>query len=119
VRGSMHEVGEGHWRLRVFAGRENGKARHISRYFRGTKRQAQGALAKLVTEVEQQQVTFAGAGNLGELLDRWLGYIAPNRAAYTIDEYSRLINKTIKPALGNVRLDRLTARQLDAFYRAL
>ena len=43
MRGSMHEVGEGHWRLRVFAGRENGKARHISRYFRGTKRQAQGA----------------------------------------------------------------------------
>jgi hypothetical protein len=55
VRGSMHEVGDGHWRLRVFAGRENGKARHISRYFRGTKRQAQGALARLVTEVEQHR----------------------------------------------------------------
>jgi hypothetical protein len=23
---SMHEVDDGHWRLRVFAGRENGKA---------------------------------------------------------------------------------------------
>ncbi len=119
MRGSMHEVGEGHWRLRVFAGRENGKARHISRYFRGTKRQAQGALAKLVTEVEEQQVSSAGAGKLGELLDRWLDYITPNRAAYTIDEYHRLISKTIKPALGNVRLDRLSARQLDAFYRSL
>jgi integrase len=119
VRGSMHEVGEGHWRLRVFAGRENGKARTISRYFRGTKRQAEGALAKLVTEVEQQQVTFAGAGKLGELLDRWLDFITPNRAAYTIDEYRRLIGKTIKPALGNVRVDRLSARQLDAFYRTL
>ena len=75
----MHEVGDGHRRLRVFAGRENGKARHISRYFRGTKRQAQGALAKLVTEVEQQQVTSGGAGKLGELLDRWLDYITPNR----------------------------------------
>jgi integrase len=119
MRGSMHEVGEGHWRLRVFAGRENGKPRHISRYFRGTKRQAQGALAKLVTEVEQQQVTFAGAGKLDDLLDRWLEYITPNRAPYTIDEYRRLIYKTIKPALGNVRLDRLSARQLDAFYRSL
>jgi hypothetical protein len=99
VRGSMHEVGEGHWRLRVFAGRENGKARHISRYFWGTKRQAQGALARLVTEVEQQQVSSA-AGNVGDLLDRWLDYITPNRAAYTIDEYQRLISKTIKPALG-------------------
>ena len=57
----------------------------VSRYFRGTKRQAQGALAKLVTEVEQQQVTSAGTGKVAELLDRWLDYITPNRAAYTID----------------------------------
>ncbi|HTT90436.1 MAG TPA: hypothetical protein VMF65_12865, partial [Acidimicrobiales bacterium] len=85
----------------------------------GTKRQAQCALAKLVTEVEQQLITFAGTGKLGELLERWLDYIRPNRAAYTIDEYRRLINKTIKPALGNVRLDRLSAPQLDAFYPSL
>jgi hypothetical protein len=31
----------------------------------------------LVTEVEQQQVTFAGAGKLGELLDRWLDFVTP------------------------------------------
>ncbi len=43
MRGSMHEVGEGHWRLRVFAGRKNRNACHISRYLRGAKRQAQGA----------------------------------------------------------------------------
>jgi Phage integrase, N-terminal SAM-like domain len=117
--GACDEVGDGHWRLRVFAGRENGKARHISRYFGGTKRQARGALAKLVTEVEQQQIASAGADKVGDLLDRWLDYIIPNRAACTIDEYRRLINKTIKPALGNVRVDRLSPRQLDAFYRSL
>lgn len=119
MRGTMHEVGEGHWRLRVFAGREDGKVRHVSRYFRGTKRQAQSALAKLVTEVEQQQVNAGGAPKLGELLDRWLDYISPNRAAYTVDEYHRLIERTIKPALGTLRIDRLTPRQLDAFYRTL
>jgi site-specific recombinase XerC len=72
-----------------------------------------------VQEVEQQEITAAGAGNLSELLDRWLEYISPRRAAYTIYEYSRLIEKTIKPALGNVRVDRLTGRQLDTFYRKL
>ncbi len=46
-------------------------------------------------------------------------YITPNRAAYTTDEYRRLINKSIEPALGNMRLDRLSPRQLDAFYRSL
>ena len=52
---------------------------------------------------------FAGSRN----------YITPNRAAYTTDEYRRLINKSIEPALGNMRLDRLSPRQLDAFYRSL
>jgi len=91
----------------------------VNRNFSGTKRQAQSALAKLVTEVEQQEVTAAGAGKLSELLDRWLDYISPHRAAYTVYEYSRLIEKTIKPALGNVRVDRLAGFQLDAFYRKL
>jgi site-specific recombinase XerC len=56
---------------------------------------------------------------LGELIDRWLDDIAPHRASYTVQEYRRLIVKTIKPALGNTRLDRLTGRQLDDFYRRL
>ena len=91
----------------------------MNRNFSGTKRQAQSALAKLVTEVEQQEVTAAGPGKLSELLDRWLDYISPHRAAYTVYKYSRLIEKTIKPALGNVQVDRLTGFQLDAFYRKL
>ncbi|HYA45309.1 MAG TPA: site-specific integrase [Acidimicrobiales bacterium] len=119
MRGTLEELGEGHYRLRVFAGRENGKVRHVNRNFKGTKRQAQTALAKLVTEVEQQEVAATGAGKLGELLDRWLEYISPHRADYTIYEYGRLIERTIKPELGHIRVDRVTGRQLDAFYRKL
>jgi len=110
MRGSLHELGDDHWKLRVFMGRDNGKVRQLSRNFRGSKRAAQSALAKMVTEVEQQEVTVGNAGNLSDLLDRWLDYITPHRAAYTIDEYRRLIEKTLKPALGKVRLDRLTGR---------
>lgn len=119
MRGTLEVLGEGHYRLRVFAGREDGKVRHVNRNFKGTKRQAETALAKLVTEVERQEVNAAGGGKLGDLLDRWLEYISPHRAPYTIYEYGRLIGKTIKPALGNLRIDRLTGRQLDAFYRKL
>jgi len=65
VKGSLQELGQGHWRLRVFAGRENGKVRHVSRNLNGTKRQAQTALAQLVADVERQQVGTAKAGTLG------------------------------------------------------
>jgi uncharacterized protein YllA (UPF0747 family) len=106
----MREVGEGHWRLRVFVGREDGKVRHVSRNFAGTKRQAQSELAKLVADVERQEVATGHMVTLGELIDRWLEDIAPHRSSYTVQEYRRLVVKTIKPALGNMRLDRLTGR---------
>lgn len=119
MKGSMREVGEGHWRLRVFVGREDGKVRHVSRNFAGTKRQAHSELAKLVADVERQEVATGHMVTLGELIDRWLDDIAPHRSSYTVQEYRRLIVKTIKPALGNLRLDRLTGKQLDDFYRRL
>jgi integrase len=48
-----------------------------------------------------------------------LGDIEPTRSAYTVKEHRRCIEHDIKPALGSVRLDKLTARQLDGFYHDL
>jgi integrase len=45
--------------------------------------------------------------------------IAPTRSSYTVKEHGRCIEHDIKPALGSVRLDKLTARQLDDFYHDL
>ena len=116
MKGSLQELGEGRWRLRVFAGREDGKLRQVSRNFKGTKRQAESALAKLVADVERQQVAIGPVGTLGELVDRWLEDIAPHRSAYTVREYRRIVTKTIKPAIGGLRIDKITGRHLDAFY---
>ncbi len=119
MKGSLQELGEGHWRLRVFAGREDGKLRQVSHNFKGTKRQAQSALAKLVVDVERQQVATGPVGTLGELVDRWLDDIAPHRSAYTVREYRRIVTKTIKPAIGGLRIDKITGQHLDAFYGSL
>jgi integrase len=119
MKGSLQELGDGHWRLRVFAGREAGKVRQVSRNFKGTKRQAESALAKLVADVERQQVAIGHVGTLAELIERWLDDIAPHRSAYTIREYRRIITNTIRPALGGLRLDKLSGRHLDDFYRKL
>jgi hypothetical protein len=83
MKGSLQELGDGHWRLRVFPGREGGKVRQVSRNFKGTKRQAESALATLVADVERQQVAIGYAGTLGELIERWLDDIAAHRSAYT------------------------------------
>ncbi|MGH9105088.1 MAG: tyrosine-type recombinase/integrase [Acidimicrobiales bacterium] len=119
MKGSLQELSEGHWRLRVFAGREAGKVRQVSRNFKGTKRQAESALAKLVADVERQQVATGRVGTLGELVDQWLEDMAPHRSSYTMREYRRIVAKAIKPALGGVRIDKINGRHLDNFYRRL
>jgi integrase len=120
VRGNLTELGEGHWRLRVFVGRDDaGRIKQVSRNFKGAKRQAESALAKLIADIERRQVITKHVGSLGDLLDRWLEATAPDRSAYTVHEYARMINRNIKPELGDVKLDRLTARHVDAFYRKL
>jgi hypothetical protein len=100
-------------------GRQDGEVRSISRTVTGTKRQAQVALAKLVTNIEAGQATRSHQTSVAEQLDRWLAEIEPTRVAYTVKEHRRCIEHDIKPALGSVRLDKLTPRQLDAFYADL
>ena len=122
MRGSITEwggAGSGKWRLRVFVGRDaQGKKQWVSRNFTGGKRDAQTALDELIADVEKGQVK-SHVGSVGELLDRWLDDIEPHRSKYTMKSHRRSVEKDIKPALGSIRLDRLTARQLDAFYRSL
>jgi integrase len=119
MRGVVEARGDDKWRVRVFAGREGGKVGWVSLTIDGTKRQAQIALAKLVTEVEAGQATRSHPTSVAEQLDRWLTDIAPTRSGYTVREHRRCIEHDIKPALGSVRLDKLTARQLDDFYHDL
>lgn len=119
MRGIIEARGPGRWRVRAFAGRENGKVRWVSRSVTGGKRAAERELSKLVTDVQGGQVVAGHPGSLGELLDRWFDDIAAHRSAYTMKEYRRLAEKDIKPAIGKVRLDKLAPRHLDELYRGL
>ena len=118
MKGSLHELGEGHWRLRVFAGREDGKVRQVSRNFDGTKRQAESALAKLVADVERQEVARATWSPSESCRPVARGHRAApfqlHRPGVPPHRY-----KTIKPAIGELRIDKITGRQLDDFYRSL
>ncbi|MGD0808300.1 MAG: tyrosine-type recombinase/integrase [Acidimicrobiales bacterium] len=120
MKGNLTELGEGHWRLRVFVGRDDtGRIKQVSRNFKGSKRQADSALAKLIADIERRQVATKHVGSLGDLLDRWLEATASDRSVYTVHEYTRMINRNIKPDLGEIKLDRLTAQHIDAFYGKL
>jgi hypothetical protein len=72
TRGTIEQRGDNYWRLQVFAGSESGPTRFVTRSFQGSKRQAQTALAKLVTEVEQGQVAKHHPATVADLPGQWL-----------------------------------------------
>ena len=112
--------GKGAWQVVVYAGTDprTGKERRIRRTVHGSKRAAQDVERQLVLEprvgdVDDPQVTLA------EVLDAWLQHATPDLAATTLYNYRGLIDQRINPALGTVKLAKLTPAMLDGFYGRL
>jgi integrase len=117
MAGTMRERSPGHWQLRAFIGRDpiTRRKRQVQRTFQGTKRDAEKALAALVTEVSRGKVDNTRA-TVGELLNAWLDHIKPIRHPKTVHEASKSIELRLRPALGHIRLDKLSPADLDRWY---
>jgi integrase len=123
MNGSLRErpPGSGWWELRAYAGRdpETRRPRQVYRSYRGGVRGARRALAELVTEVHQGH-HIGTTATLGKLLDEWLDNLERlGRSQTTIETYRMHVEKHIRPALGNCRLDRLTTHDIDRYLGGL
>jgi integrase len=76
-------------------------------------------LSKLVADFERRQATANDGGSVRDLLTRWLADLESTRSPGTVREHRRSVERNIVPAIGSVRLDRLTARHLDELYLSL
>ena len=92
------------------------KRQRRSLTFHGSKRQAERAHALFLAETASLAPT--AVATVGRLLDEWLESKV-DLSPTTRQEYVRLIESRIRPALGSVQLRKLTAADLDRFYRAL
>lgn len=118
MRGSKTEWGPGRWRLRVYVGTtDTGKPLQKSRQFRGSAREADTALRRFVTEVENGQVRNDNP-TVADLLDAWLDHLQSVGKArpYTLKSYRYVIDASIKPAIGAHKVAKLTAHHLDIQY---
>src|SRR5580693_8955853 len=118
MAGHLQARGENTWRLSVFVGRDSrtGRKRYAQSTVHGTKKEAEKALARLVTEVDDGRHSASAAGTFGNLLDRWLETKAQSVAPATISNYRWVTEKYIRPDLGRARLATLKAADIDSFY---
>lgn len=116
---NLIELGENHWRMRVFVGRNaKGQSKWASKNFRGTKRQARAALAQFKADLDRQEILVHSSCSVAELLDRWLAGKKGTLTPKSYKEYARTVERDLKPAFGKLQADKLTSQHLDHFYRA-
>jgi integrase len=118
MAGHLQERGPKTWRLSVYVARDSrtGRKRYAQRTVHGSKREAERALARLVTEVEEGRHSASAAGTFGNLLDRWLETKAQSVDPATISNYRWVTEKYVRPGLGRARLASLKAVDIDSFY---
>jgi len=89
------------------------------RVFEGTAREADAKLAELTVEAGRGRVQ-SGAHTVAELMERGLEQVASEGLERSTRRgYRRVAENQIVPALGARRITRITAEDLDTFYRAL
>lgn len=108
----------GAWELRVDVGRDpvTGKRRQRSRLFRGSSREADRELAKMVAEMAEP--TASTRATLSQLVHRWYDQTKDGLSSSTRQGYEWRI-RLIDQALGETELAKLTAEHLDRFYLGL
>ena len=73
MRGHLQQRSRDTWRLKVYVGRSaDGRKRYVERTVRGSRREAERELARLVVEVDEGRHVAAAPMTVGELVDRWL-----------------------------------------------
>ncbi len=108
------------WGFVLDVGRTNGRRQQVRKRGFRTRKDAQTALNEALAELQHgtyvrpQRITF------GAYLDDWLATLAiAGRRPTTIAGYRRLIRVHVKPALGDLELQQITAVDLDRLYAQL
>ncbi len=122
MKGQIRRRGERSWELRFDLGADPGTGRRRLRYasFKGSKRDAEIELARLISENAAGTGVDPSKATISEFLDRWdRDWAACNVQGKTLERYRDIIALYIKPHLGAVRIQKLRPVQLNELYSKL
>ena len=121
MAGQVVRRGKRSWLVRVSQGRdERGKRRLHSHTVHGTKKDAARYLHGVLHEQDLGTFKEPTRLSVGQYLDDWLKHGAqPRVRARTHYEYSKLLERYVRPALGHKRMATLTPLDVQALYSSM
>ncbi len=117
MQGHLTKRSKSSWTIVLTLGRgADGKHRQKWITIRGTKRDAERELARLLND--QNQGTFVAPSKLSfaEYAERWLAFVQTRVAPKTFERYDEIMHKHLAPALGETPLSTLQPLQIQAHY---
>jgi integrase len=113
--GGIRQRADGRYEATVSLGWRNGK-RHRKSIYGRTRREVADKLAAAL-KAQHDGLAFAPETHkVGSYFDDWLEYVKPTVRPSTWHRYEVNVRVHIKPALGHVRLARLSPQHLTRFY---
>jgi integrase len=128
MAGSMRLVAQPDtWELRVFVGRDSlGKVKHRYVRFRGTKRQAERELARLVSQQEakpapivETELRWNSTTTINDAIIAWRDNGWADLSPSTTRRYESLWNVQIKDSIGRRRISSLSSYEVEKYLRSL
>jgi integrase len=116
MAGQIIKRGDRTWLLRVYVGRAaDGKRKYLNKTVRGTKKEADQELRRLLTRRDTGQLQAKPKETVSEYLDSWLETTArPSVRSRTYQDYTDTLKRYVRPHLGDVQLARVTPVEIRA-----
>ncbi len=118
MAGQIIKRGERNFVVRIFTGRDaSGKRQYLNRTLKGSKKDAQALLNKLLRDKDMGTLTEPSRTSLNDYLDHWLETaVKPRVRERTYEDYKGLARRYIRGPLGDRLLTQLTPVELQKLY---
>src|SRR5690349_13700614 len=122
MRGHIRQRGKNSWAIVLYPGRDpaTGKERHKWHSVKGTKKDAQRELVRLLNQIQSGAYVEPAKITVRQFLDQWLrDCVRPSVASTTYATYEMVVRVYLSPLLGQVRLPHLQPAHIQAALRSL
>lgn len=109
-----------YWEARITTGRDPGTGKQIQKSFTGqTQKEVREKMQAAAVALNDGNYLEPSKMTLSQWLDVWIAEYMGDKKYSTAKHYRAIVNAHINPALGAVKLSKLTPHQIQGFYNQI